>query len=109
MKFDLAYIIGLLSRSYRPGFEITSKIVQDFHDKILAILYGPYSMGHHITHMILHKNFLWLKSKIKLSEPIASVKPFKSKNLDKIYLIAPNPNLKKGSYRDSRAAVYPIN
>ena len=31
---------------------------------------------------------------------IASVKPFKSKNRDKIYLDAPNPNLKKGCDRD---------
>ena len=34
---------------------------------------------------------------------IISVKPFKSKNRDKIYLGAPNPNLKKGSDRDFRA------
>ena len=32
-----------------------------------------------------------------------SVKPFKSKNRDKIYLDAPNPNLKKGCDRDFRA------
>ena len=32
-----------------------------------------------------------------------SLKPFKSKNRDKTYLDAPNPNLKKGSDRDSRA------
>ena len=35
---------------------------------------------------------------------IASVKPFKSKNRDKIYLDATNSNLKKGSDRDSRVA-----
>jgi len=34
---------------------------------------------------------------------MVSVKPFKSKNSDKIDLDAPNPNLKKGSDRDSRA------
>ena len=32
-----------------------------------------------------------------------SVKPFKSKNRDKIDLNAPNPNLKKDSDRDFRA------
>ena len=32
-----------------------------------------------------------------------SVKPFKSKNLDKSYLDAPNPNLRKGCDRDFRA------
>jgi len=31
---------------------------------------------------------------------ISSVKPFKSKNCDEIYLDAPNPNLKKGCDRD---------
>ena len=31
---------------------------------------------------------------------MASVKPFKSKNRDKIDLDAPNPNLKKGCDRD---------
>ena len=36
---------------------------------------------------------------------VTSVKPFKSKNLDKIYLDAPNPNLKKDSDGDSRATV----
>ena len=40
---------------------------------------------------------------------IISVKPFKSKNRDKIDLGAPNPNLKKGSDRDFRATVKPIN
>ena len=34
---------------------------------------------------------------------MASVKPFKSKNRDKIDLDAPNPNLKKGCDRDFRA------
>ena len=34
---------------------------------------------------------------------IDSVKQLKSKNRDKIYLDAPNPNLKKGSDRDCRA------
>ena len=38
-----------------------------------------------------------------------SVKPFKSKNRDKIYLDAPNPNLKKGSDRDFRATAFPTN
>ena len=32
-----------------------------------------------------------------------SVKPFKSKNRDKIDLDVTNPNLKKGSDRDNRA------
>ena len=31
---------------------------------------------------------------------MTSVKPFKSKNRDKIDLDAPNPNLKKGCHRD---------
>ena len=34
---------------------------------------------------------------------ISSVKPFKSKNRDKIYLDAPNRNLKKGRDEDFRA------
>ena len=37
---------------------------------------------------------------------INSVKPFKSKNCDKIYLDAPNPNLKKRCDRDFRAINY---
>ena len=38
--------------------------------------------------------------KMTFSYSMASVKPFKSKNRDKIYLDAPNPNLKKGCDRD---------
>ena len=34
---------------------------------------------------------------------IPSVKAFKSKNRDKIYVDAPNPNLEIGCDRDSRA------
>ena len=37
-----------------------------------------------------------------------SVKPFKSKNRDKIYLDAPNPNLKKGCDRDFQATAQPM-
>ena len=37
------------------------------------------------------------------SEFITSVKPFKSKNHDKIFLYTTNPSLKKGSDRDFRA------
>jgi len=37
-----------------------------------------------------------------------SVKQFKSKNRDKIYRDAPNPDLKKGSDRDFRATAQPI-
>ena len=40
---------------------------------------------------------------------MSSVKPFKSKNRDKISLAAPNPNLKKGCHRDFRATTEPIN
>ena len=39
-------------------------------------------------------------SEMTSSYSISSVKPFKSKNRDKIYLDAPNPNLKKGCDRD---------
>ena len=35
-----------------------------------------------------------------------SVKPFKSKNRDEIYLEAPNPNLKRGCDRDFREIAY---
>ena len=37
---------------------------------------------------------------LKTAIPISSVKPFKSKNRDKMDLDAPNPNLKKGYDRD---------
>ena len=40
---------------------------------------------------------------------MSSVKPFKSKNRDKIYLDATNPNLKKGCDTDFRATALPIN
>ena len=40
---------------------------------------------------------------------MSSVKPFKSKNRDKIYLDASNPNLKKTCDRDFRATALPMN
>ena len=40
---------------------------------------------------------------------MTSVKPFKSKNRDKIYLEAPEPNLKKGCDGDFRATALPMN
>jgi len=39
---------------------------------------------------------------------MCSVKPFKSKNRDKIFLDAKNPNLKKGCDRDFRATAQPM-
>ena len=39
-------------------------------------------------------------SDVQNSFEMTSVKPFKSKNRDKIDLDAPNPNLKKGCDRD---------
>ena len=40
---------------------------------------------------------------------MGSVKPFKSKNRDKIDMDATNPNLKKGSDRDFWATAEPMN
>ena len=40
---------------------------------------------------------------------MSCVKPFKSKNRDKIYLETPNPNLKKGCERDFSATAQPMN
>ena len=58
-----------------------------------------------LEYCIKNRNSIWMlyRHRFKYNLNIHSVKSFQSKNRDKIYLDAPNPNLKKGCDRDFRA------